>query len=76
MNSNEYALVVAGGKGTRISSKTPKQFLELNGLPVLMHTLLTFYRYSQDITVILVLPEDDLQTWQSLCARYKFTQTS
>jgi len=74
MNSNEYALVVAGGKGTRISSKTPKQFLELNGLPVLMHTLLTFYRYSQDITVILVLPEDDLQTWQSLCARYKFTQ--
>ena len=74
MNSNEYALVVAGGKGTRINSKTPKQFLELNGLPVLMHTLLAFYRYSEDITVILVLPEDDLQTWQSLCARYKFTR--
>jgi len=74
MNSNEYALVVAGGKGTRISSKTPKQFLELNGLPVLMHTLLAFYRYSEDITVILVLPEDDLQTWQSLCLRYKFTK--
>ena len=74
MNSNEYALVVAGGKGTRISSKTPKQFLELNGLPVLMHTLLAFYRYSEDIKVILVLPEDDLQTWQSLCLRYKFTK--
>ena len=72
MNSKEYALVVAGGKGTRINSKTPKQFLELNGLPVLMHTLLAFYRYSEDITVILVLPEDDLQTWQSLCARHKF----
>jgi 2-C-methyl-D-erythritol 4-phosphate cytidylyltransferase len=72
MNSNEYALVVAGGKGTRINSKTPKQFLELNGLPVLMHTLLAFYRYSENITVILVLPEDDLQTWQSLCVRYKF----
>ena len=74
MNSNEYALVVAGGKGTRISSKTPKQFLELNGLPVLIHTLLAFYRYSEDITVILVLPEGDLQTWQSLCLRYKFTK--
>ena len=74
MNSNEYALVVAGGKGTRIKSKTPKQFLELNGLPVLMHTLLAFYRYSEDITVILVLPEDDLQTWQSLCLQYKFTK--
>lgn len=74
MNSNEYALIVAGGKGTRINSKTPKQFLELNGLPVLMHTLLAFYRYSERITVILVLPEDDLQTWRSLCAQYEFTR--
>ena len=72
MNSKEYALVVAGGKGTRINSKTPKQFLELDGLPVLMHTLLAFYRYSEHITVILVLPEGDLQTWQSLCSQYNF----
>jgi 2-C-methyl-D-erythritol 4-phosphate cytidylyltransferase len=73
MNSKEYALVVAGGKGTRINSKTPKQFLELDGLPVLMHSLLAFYRYSDKITVILVLPEDDLQTWHSLCSQHKFT---
>ena len=33
MNYTEYALIVAGGKGTRIKSKIPKQFLELNGLP-------------------------------------------
>ncbi len=74
MNSKEYALVVAGGKGTRINSKTPKQFLELDGLPVLMHTLLAFYAYSEHITMILVLPEDDLQTWHSLCSQYKFTR--
>ncbi|HEX6226844.1 MAG TPA: 2-C-methyl-D-erythritol 4-phosphate cytidylyltransferase [Chryseolinea sp.] len=72
MNSSEYALIVAGGKGTRINSKTPKQFLELNGLPVLMHTVMAFDRYSRHITIILVLPEDDLQTWQSLCAQHKF----
>jgi 2-C-methyl-D-erythritol 4-phosphate cytidylyltransferase len=74
MNSREYALIVAGGKGTRIKSKTPKQFLELNGLPVLMHTLLAFYRYSEEITVILVLPEDEIDTWQSLCKQYNFTK--
>jgi 2-C-methyl-D-erythritol 4-phosphate cytidylyltransferase len=72
MNSKEYALIVAGGKGTRIKSKTPKQFLELNGLPVLMHTLNAFYRYSKEIVVILVLPKDDIATWQSLCVRYNF----
>jgi 2-C-methyl-D-erythritol 4-phosphate cytidylyltransferase len=59
MHSKEYALIVAGGKGTRIKSKLPKQFLELSGKPILLHTLEAFYRYSQNITVVLVLPEDD-----------------
>lgn len=68
----EYALVVAGGKGTRIKSKVPKQFLELNGKPVLLHTLEAFYRYSEKINVILVLPEDDFQTWKSICEKFKF----
>ncbi len=68
----EYALVVAGGKGTRIKSKVPKQFLELNGKPVLLHTLEAFYRYSEKINVILVLPEDDFETWKSICEKYKF----
>ena len=70
----EYALVVAGGKGTRIKSKVPKQFLELNGKPVLLHTLEAFYRYSEKINVILVLPEDDFQTWKSICEKHKFTK--
>ena len=74
MNSKEYALIVAGGKGTRIKSKTPKQFLELNGLPVLMHTILAFYRYAESITVILVLPEDDMDTWRALCAQHNFSK--
>lgn len=72
MNNTEYALIVAGGKGTRIKSKLPKQFLELNGLPVLMHTILSFYRYSEKIRIILVLPEDDFSTWDMLCDKYNF----
>jgi 2-C-methyl-D-erythritol 4-phosphate cytidylyltransferase len=74
MHSTEYALIVAGGKGTRIKSKTPKQFLELNGLPILMHTINAFYRYSEAVTVVLVLPKDDLETWAALCKKHNFTK--
>lgn len=74
MHSQEYALIVAGGKGTRIKSKLPKQFLELNGLPILMHTINAFYRYSEKIVVILVLPEDDIETWRVLCKKHNFTR--
>lgn len=74
MHSNEYAIIVAGGKGTRIKSKVPKQFLELLGLPILMHTINAFFRYSEHITVILVLPEDDVETWEMLCQKHRFTK--
>jgi 2-C-methyl-D-erythritol 4-phosphate cytidylyltransferase len=72
MNYTEYALIVAGGKGTRIKSNVPKQFLELNGLPVLMHTIAAFYRYSEKINVIVVIPEDDFPVWQQLCSKHLF----
>src|ERR1043165_8549579 len=71
----EYALIVAGGKGTRIKSKIPKQFLELNGLPILIHTINAFLRYSENVKVILVLPEDDFETWAALCKKHNFTQS-
>ena len=74
MSQKEYAVIVAGGKGTRIRSTIPKQFLELQGLPILMHTLNAFYRYSRNITVILVLPEDDFSTWKKLCDTHNFDQ--
>jgi len=51
----------------------PKQFLTLHGLPVLMHTLYAFYRYSSTLPIILVLPEDDFATWESLCRTHQFT---
>ena len=67
MNNNEYALIVAGGKGTRIKSKVPKQFLDLDGLPILMHTINAFFKYSAVIKIVLVLPEDDFPLWEELC---------
>jgi len=73
MNS-EYAIIVAGGKGTRIKSKLPKQFLELTGKPILLHTLEAFYRYSENITIVLVLLEDDFAIWNDICKKYNFTK--
>lgn len=72
MTPQEFAIIVAGGKGTRIKSVVPKQFIELEGLPVLMHTLNAFYRYSPSIKVILVLPETDFSLWKSLCEKYNY----
>jgi 2-C-methyl-D-erythritol 4-phosphate cytidylyltransferase len=72
MQLQEYALIVAGGKGTRIRSKVAKQFLELRGLPILMHTINAFLRYSEQVKIVLVLPEDDFATWESLCAKHRF----
>ena len=73
MFQKEYALVVAGGKGTRIKSTLPKQFIELKGKPVLLHTLEAFYQYSKDITIILVLPHDDLELWNGIVKKYQIT---
>jgi 2-C-methyl-D-erythritol 4-phosphate cytidylyltransferase len=70
---NEYALIVAGGRGTRINSDVPKQFLEVNGLPVLMHTINAFLDYAPDIQIVVVLPEEEISRWKALCETYHFT---
>lgn len=74
MSSKEYALIVAGGKGTRIKSNVPKQFIELNGKPILLHTVEAFYRYSKSLAVILVLAEDDFEIWKGICRKFSFTE--
>lgn len=69
--TTEFALIVAGGKGTRFGSQTPKQFFELNGRPVLIRTIEAFYRYSGKIQVVLVLPEEQIVTWQTLASKFQ-----
>ena len=67
-----YAIIVAGGSGTRMGSTIPKQFLEINGLPVLMHTINTFHSFDASLRLILVLPESQIDYWQSLCKKHHF----
>lgn len=52
----KYAVIVAGGTGTRMGSAIPKQFMLLNGKPVLLHTIETFLSAYPDLQIILVLP--------------------
>jgi 2-C-methyl-D-erythritol 4-phosphate cytidylyltransferase len=70
---SETALIVAGGKGTRIKSVLPKQFIELNGKPILLHTIEAFLRYSDKIKIVLVLPEDDFEIWNDISKKFNFT---
>ena len=67
------AIIVAGGSGTRMGAPLPKQYLEIGGKPILMHTLEKFYKYSSDITLILVIPASDNELWTNLCGQYNFT---
>lgn len=69
----ESVIIVAGGKGNRMNSEIPKQFMILADKPVLQHTLEAFYNYNASISIVLVLPKDQIQTWESLCAEYKCT---
>lgn len=70
---HKYVIIVAGGKGIRMGSDIPKQFLILNNKPVLMHTIEAFYNYDSSIEIILVLPTQQQDYWNSLCNRYEFS---
>lgn len=63
----KYILIVAGGKGLRMGGDLPKQFIPLEGKPILMHTLETFHRWDDSAELVLVLPEDHQSYWNMLC---------
>lgn len=67
-----YAIIVAGGKGLRMGGDVPKQFLPINGKPILMHTIEAFRKALDGIEIILVLPADQHEYWQKLCQDYNF----
>ncbi len=72
MSSKYSVVIVAGGKGTRMGSRIPKQFLPLSGKPVLMHTLERFFGTFPQTDMILVLPAGYKDYWQELCEEYGF----
>ena len=66
----KIAVIVAGGSGQRMGVPTPKQFLEVNGKPLLWHTITAFFQAFEDIELVIVLPETHLESGKSIATRF------
>lgn len=69
----KFVIIVAGGSGLRMGAELPKQFLELCGKPVLIHTIQRFIDFDPDCEVILVLPVAQQEFWAQLCLKHSFS---
>ncbi|RZL55936.1 MAG: 2-C-methyl-D-erythritol 4-phosphate cytidylyltransferase [Pedobacter sp.] len=67
-----YAIIVAGGSGNRMQTETPKQFLLLNNLPVLMHTIKAFASSTFQPKILIVLNQEQHSYWAKLCVEFNF----
>ncbi len=64
------AIIVAGGTGTRMKTKLPKQFLPLSGVPVIVHTLGKFLDFDENMKIVLVLHAESAKLWEDLAMHY------
>lgn len=72
LNFKKYAVIVAGGSGSRMNTETPKQFIRLKDKVILMHTIDKFKQADSNTEIILVLPENHIETWNKLVKEYLF----
>lgn len=70
---NKAAILVAGGKGSRMGGSIAKQYLPIGGKPILMRTMEVFYKLDDQIDLLLVLPGSDFEFWEKLCESYNFS---
>lgn len=67
-----YALILAGGSGTRMKTGIPKQFIPIQGLPLLMHSFKRFREFDPKMKLIAVLPDEYISLWKDLCTEFSF----
>ena len=68
----QYTIIVAGGNGSRMGCSMPKQFLEINNKPILLHTVQKMHQSLEDSEIILVLPKAEFKNWENICQKHKF----
>lgn len=66
------ALIMAGGSGLRMGKDIPKQFIEINGKPVIFHTIDVFRRFDPSIKLVIVIPPNQKFTWDAICEKTGF----
>ena len=69
---HKTVVIVAGGSGNRMQNELPKQFIEINGLPILMHTIYRFANYQSDIEIRIVIPKSHFNYWDGLAKKHNF----
>ncbi|TGK34561.1 2-C-methyl-D-erythritol 4-phosphate cytidylyltransferase [Leptospira gomenensis] len=65
-----HVLILAGGTGTRMGASVPKQFLEVNGEPILLHSLKRFQNWGKQKRIVLVSHEDSMEKTETICSPY------
>lgn len=60
------AIIPAAGSGTRMNASLPKQYLELAGKPIIIHTVTAFHRHPEIARIIVVVPEDRIDSTREL----------
>jgi 2-C-methyl-D-erythritol 4-phosphate cytidylyltransferase len=65
-------IITAGGIGKRMGADIPKQFMNINKRPILMHTIALFDKFDKNIEIIVVLPKAHIEFWQGLIKEHSF----
>jgi 2-C-methyl-D-erythritol 4-phosphate cytidylyltransferase len=71
MKSKQYIIITAGGTGSRMSSNIAKQFLEIDGKPILLRTIEQFFSFSCNFELIIVLKSEQKEYWKKYCASHE-----
>jgi len=66
----KIAIIVAGGTGIRMKGPIPKQFIEINGKPVIIYSLEAFYKFDNSIHFIIALHSDYFSIWEKIIRNY------
>ena len=70
---NNQVIIVAAGKGSRMGTEVPKQFLLLGNKPVILHSMEAFHEFDPGISMVLVLPPDYMDEWENIRIKYNIT---
>ncbi len=70
------AIIFAGGSGVRMGAGVPKQFLEINGKPILIHTLQLFQEHEEIDKIYLAMSCDYIRYTQQLVLDYRIDKVA
>lgn len=70
MKRELYVIITAGGAGLRMGGDIAKQFIQLDGKPILLRTIEMFRKWREDVNIILVLPSEYKDYWKRYCMEH------